>query len=971
MAIVGGEAFGWDRAVWGNHRAVVEVDHHAPAVWVRLPWRRRDPSPEQVALVVTTADGAEVANARALSISRDAGEVAFEPTAGPGRYHIYYLPYDSAGTYYPSTTYRPAAEPTWQPPEHLIEARFVAFEAVAEHHAFGAMEACASAAEVAAMLEARPGQGFLVFGEDRDQPIRMTRDVPLAWTARAPGRPLELVAAPGEFRVFQVGLYAARRDLGAVAVCLDGLPWDAPDDAFRCFNLAGTNHDGRPLTHQVSVPQGGVQALWCGFGVPAESPAGRFQASLAVEADDELALLPVIIEIAGEAVARRGDDEPERLSRLRWLDSNLARDDTLVPPFVPVTVTGATLGVLGRTMRLAPDGLPASLASYFAPEVTHLTEQPAELLAAPVELACVRGGQPIVWRGEPYGIDSANDGAVAWSRASTADGLRLALRGRLEFDGTLAYEVELAAEADVDLDDVALVLPLARELATHMVGLGQKGGQRPESFDWRWSVERNQDSVWLGCPWAGVQVSLRDERYRRPLNTNFYHSRPLVLPRSWHNDGAGGITIGEHGGAVRLVCAGGARHMAAGESLRFDFRLALTPFKPLDTASHFRTRLCHRYLPVGEVAEAGANAIVLHHAQAPNPYINYPFLRTDQLRAYVDEAHAADVRLKLYYTVRELTTRAPELWALRSLGDEVFAPGPGGGYSWLCEHLGEDYLAAWFDPTWEDSSLVTNGMSRWHNFYVEGLAHLAEQVGIDGLYIDDLAFDREIMKRVRRVLARHRPAPHIDLHSANQYNERDGFASSMNLYLEHLPYLDRLWLGEYFDYNSPPDYWLTDISGIPFGVMGEMLQDGGNPWRGMLYGMTCRYPYNGDPTPLWRFWDEVGLADMAMVGYWSPNCPVRTGRDDVLATVYQGRDKAVIALASWATEPVEVGLAITDRPADVAFQAPAIEGFQPASAWVARESVRLEPGRGWLLIVDDPLQGGPGTRLAAGPRLGT
>jgi len=36
------------------------------------------------------------------------------------------------------------------------------------------------------------------------------------------------------------------------------------------------------------------------------------------------------------------------------------------------------------------------------------------------------------------------------------------------------------------------------------------------------------------------------------------------------------------------------------------------------------------------------------------------------------------------------------------------------------------------------------------------------------------------------------------------------------------------------------DYWLTEVSGIPFGLMGEMLQDGGHPYRGMLYGMTAR-----------------------------------------------------------------------------------------------------------------------------------
>jgi hypothetical protein len=38
------------------------------------------------------------------------------------------------------------------------------------------------------------------------------------------------------------------------------------------------------------------------------------------------------------------------------------------------------------------------------------------------------------------------------------------------------------------------------------------------------------------------------------------------------------------------------------------------------------------------------------------------------------------------------------------------------------------------------------------------------------------------------VLDQHRPDAMIDLHSADQYNVRDGFASSANLYPEHLPF---------------------------------------------------------------------------------------------------------------------------------------------------------------------------------------
>jgi len=52
---------------------------------------------------------------------------------------------------------------------------------------------------------------------------------------------------------------------------------------------------------------------------------------------------------------------------------------------------------------------------------------------------------------------------------------------------------------------------------------------------------------------------------------------------------------------------------------------------------------------------------------------------------------------------------------------------------------------------------------------------LVQNVGIDGIYLDDVAFDRVTMKRVKRVLTKDGLQGIIDLHSANQYNKSDGF----------------------------------------------------------------------------------------------------------------------------------------------------------------------------------------------------
>ena len=278
--------------------------------------------------------------------------------------------------------------------------------------------------------------------------------------------------------------------------------------------------------------------------------------------------------------------------------------------------------------------------------------------------------------------------------------------------------------------------------------------------------------------------------------------------------------------------------MKKGDRLYYYFNLALTPFRPIDTDKQWRERYHHNYEFLDGIQKRGANVINIHHANAINPFINYPFLRTKEMKAYIDGAHARDMKVKIYNTVRELSNSCVEMFALRSLGNEIFSEGPGGGFSWLQEHLDQNYIGAWFVPGLKDAAIVNSGISRWHNYYLEGLDWLMKNVGIDGLYIDDLAFDRMTMKRIRKVMNRTNPGAMIDLHSANQYNPKDGFANSANLYLEHFPYLDRLWFGEYFNYDFPPEFWLVEVSGIPYGLMGEMLEGGGNPWRGMLYGLS-------------------------------------------------------------------------------------------------------------------------------------
>ncbi len=270
--------------------------------------------------------------------------------------------------------------------------------------------------------------------------------------------------------------------------------------------------------------------------------------------------------------------------------------------------------------------------------------------------------------------------------------------------------------------------------------------------------------------------------------------------------------------------------------------------------------------------------------------------------------------INLYYTVREISNHIVEMWPFRSLGDEIFRTTPNltsmgessndnsGGYAWLKEHLVSGYVPAWLTDTANgdiDAAIITQGLCRFHNYYIEGLDWLMRYTGFNGLYLDGIGYDREVMKRVAKIMHRANPDYRIEFHGGNTYDFLDLRLSPANNWLEHFPYVKNLWFGEFFDYNRDPDYWLVEISGIPFGLMNEMLdyRTGGNPYRGMIYGMTGRF--HPSMPSMWKLWDNFGIETAEMIGYWDRRCPVKTDNPSVLATVYKKDGKTLIALADW------------------------------------------------------------------------
>jgi hypothetical protein len=555
------------------------------------------------------------------------------------------------------------------------------------------------------------------------------------------------------------------------------------------------------------------------------------------------------------------------------------------------------------------------------------------------------------------------EGHVLEKWESEDDEIKLSCRIRMEYDGWINYVYTIQPKKDVEIKDVRLEIPLRKEVAKYFIGFGIPGQDTPIYYEADWQKMKKRispypsvvysskynawlypyDSFWCGNGEAGIFCKYRGADYTGPLIA-FYHPAP---PVSWNNEGKGGFIVERKSNETTVTAYSGERKLAKDDSLSFDFALNPTPIKKLDYERKY-----------SEVSQVGQ----FHHGSEPNPFINYPFLKPEKLKEDSEGSANSGSKTLLYYTVHELTTHATELWALRSLGNEILSDGQGGkGYMWLREHLVSDYSPAWFEYFEKglygvngDAAIQTYRDTRWDNYYLEGLAWLIKNCDINGLYLDNTSFDREMMKRIRHIYDDLKPECMIDLHS-DSWSVR----GPVNHYADLFPYIDRLWFGEGFFYNEMESAnWFVEVSGIPFGMCSDMIY-GGNPWLATQYGMTYRFSSRGhDPKYIWEFWKDFGISDSKMIGFWEDEPVVTTPDFDVKATAFVKDGKTLISVGNYSEKQKTVPLNIDWKrlgldPSKVKMTAPAIKEYQDAKEFEVGKPVEIPGKSGWMILLSE------------------
>lgn len=169
-----------------------------------------------------------------------------------------------------------------------------------------------------------------------------------------------------------------------------------------CYNCEGKDYLGNDFIKAVELKSGVEQNFWC-----TASAAGSGFLTLSDENGEVLFKGAITVELTPSAIADPFADG-ESLNRIVWLNSDLAIDDGVPKPFIPVKTHGRGVEILGRKIEFSEFGFPAQITSCFG-ESVKICEKPVRLIAAPIDF--IVSGEK--FENRSFKIDNLTDKAIS------------------------------------------------------------------------------------------------------------------------------------------------------------------------------------------------------------------------------------------------------------------------------------------------------------------------------------------------------------------------------------------------------------------------------------------------------------------------------------------------------------------------------------------------------------------------------
>ncbi|MHB0874764.1 MAG: glycoside hydrolase domain-containing protein [Anaerolineae bacterium] len=341
-----------------------------------------------------------------------------------------------------------------------------------------------------------------------------------------------------------------------------------------------------------------------------------------------------------------------------------------------------------------------------------------------------------------------------------------------------------------------------------------------------------------------------------------------------------------------------------------------------------------------------------------------------EMHGLVRGCHKRDVQLLLYYGF-DLSALAPEF---EDYHDECLVKPHHGGRTYTCT------------PAPQQRTFTVCYNSVWQDAIVAGIAHMMDEYGVDGVYLDGTEYPhacanlahgcgyvradgsvaqtypilavRSIMRRIYNVVKSRQPDGQVNVHN------------STCMTIPTIAWATSLWDGEQFGHIEPGphalnvlplDAFRTEFMGHQWGVPGEYLCYE-RPFT-YVQSLAVTLPHDVPVRPigpgpnldvagkLWRVFDAFGRKQAEWLPYWRNGEYVQVGTEGALASLYRHADNGVLAvIANLGRKP-----AVVEATFDLAALGLAGAGATDA---ISGESLALSEGKlalslpvlGWQLV---------------------
>ncbi len=734
------------------------------------------------------------------------------------------------------------------------------------------------------------------------------------------------------------------------------------EKAVTCFNTQGVDVKGNRFTRKLPLLEGELKPVFIGCDFQ-KANIGEYYTFVTI-GDQKIKLN---FSLTDELIFNEGYDKGSTLARLNWLNSTDYRDKKIIQGYEAIGVEKNALTFTGKRVTFTSDGLIENVESYFGESNALEEEVTKTLFSRPIELLI--DGQKVKYNKIKLATRT-NRATIAGDGRS--DKLKVDINGKATYEGIIYYDVKITAEEDAILPNVKLNLYFAQ--ASYLMGLGREGGRLTENIDYKWSKERACGNVFIGDINCGAVVRLKNSNKHATPIYNLYNDTPYEVPKTtWDNYGKGGITLTRTQEGATFSVYTGKMIIKQGDCVHLYFDIALTPFKPLSLKEMFGNRLGQDGVEITysnmlmRAKQDGIKYLSLRNAGVLNPYINYPFDKVEELKTLALEAHKKGIGLGISYGLRDLSTKARETFVYKALGDEIIYRGDSSNNEpILTEYLGEGVVEA--DKitylrmdigAGKDMSYYTAPRSRMDNFFVAGVDYLINYADLDAISMENPTISRTTMERVAKCVTSKRTGTGvIELGISNRFNEKNGYTNSLNAYVDVLPFINKLYVGNGYDFSRDPNYVLTEMSGVLFGMSADSHVSAGIT-RSLIYGMMPKYGNDetisralGDINKLFA---DFEIENAELKGFWDKTNPVKVDNEKIYCTSYINGANMILIFynSNDKTTVFEVGVenkfGYTTLGKKV--RAPEIEGLQTAKKVNFGKPMKLKAHQGLIVYV--------------------